>query len=192
MILLSDLLFLRFASRISVMHFVYRKIGLLLTSWIFITGLVVVAAADTHIPIISAEYGSQVRVVDGDTIHIGQNKIRLVGIDTPEILQTCRTHEGQEWQCGVFARDTLKTLLAVNKTINCHITGRDRYQRLLGKCYAGKNNIDVQQKLVREGWAVAFYTNDYKADERQARRASRGLWSGEFERPDQFRKNSKR
>ena len=43
-------------------------------------------------------------MVDGDTIHIGRNKIRLVGIDTPEIRQTCRTHDGTEWHCGVFAR----------------------------------------------------------------------------------------
>ena len=45
--------------------------------------------------------------------------------------------------------------------------------------------------LVRKGWAVAYYTNDYKADEHQARRARRGLWAGEFQRPAQFRKNSK-
>ena len=171
------------------MHLVYREIGLLLTCWVLITATAAVAD-ETHLPIISAEYVQKVRVVDGDTIHIGRDKIRLVGIDTPEIRQTCRTHDGTEWHCGVFARDTLKTMLAVNKTIKCHITGRDQYQRLLGKCYVGKSNIDVQKTLVREGWAVAYYTNDYKADEHQARRARRGLWAGEFQRPAQFGKNS--
>ena len=173
------------------MCLVYRKIGWLLTCWVFIIAAVAVAD-ETEIPIISAEYGQKVKVVDGDTIHIDSNKIRLVGIDTPELRQKCRTDDGMEWECGKFVRDTLKNMLATNKIIKCHITGRDRYQRLLGKCYAGKSDIDVQKTLVRDGWAVAYYTNDYKADDHQARRARRGLWAGEFQRPAQFRKNSKK
>ena len=192
------------------MHYSFRKIGLLLTFWVLITTTVALAD-ETPLPIISAEYGKNVWVIDGDTIHIGEfdetvdppeyvlNKIRLGGIDAPEINQTCGFEDDRfEADCGFFARSNLSGILESEKTINCHITradewqgsGRDRYRRLRGKCYVGKSNMDVQQTLVREGWAVAFYTNDYKADERQARRASRGLWSGEFQRPSEFRKDA--
>ena len=45
------------------------------------------------------------KVIDGDTIHIGSFKIRLHGIDAPEIKQVCRNKDNNPYPCGVVAKD---------------------------------------------------------------------------------------
>jgi endonuclease YncB( thermonuclease family) len=40
------------------------------------------------------------RIIDGDTIRIGNTRIRLHGIDAPEARQTCTIADGTEWRCG--------------------------------------------------------------------------------------------
>ena len=39
-------------------------------------------------------------VTDGDTLRIGATRIRLTGIDAPELAQTCTGQSGKEWPCG--------------------------------------------------------------------------------------------
>ena len=51
-----------------------------------------------------ADITGKPRIVDGDTIHIGKTKIRLHGIDAPEMKQPCRTSKGKEQLCGVLAK----------------------------------------------------------------------------------------
>lgn len=135
--------------------------------------------------------GESYRVVDGDTIHLEGKKIRLLGIDAPEMKQSCRAAEGESWACGVKARDVLKSMLAHHHQVSCKIDGRDRYGRLLGRCFAGQidSGVDVQKALVAQGIAVAEYTNDYRRDERHARHQKNGIWAGQFLRPKQYRKN---
>ena len=58
-----------------------------------------------------ADITGKPRVVDGDTIHINQTKIRLHGIDAPEMKQTCRTSKGKEQMCGVLAKQALERLV---------------------------------------------------------------------------------
>jgi endonuclease YncB( thermonuclease family) len=43
---------------------------------------------------------SYIRVTDGDTIRIGDRRIRLYGIDAPEIKQIC-LKDNLEWKCGI-------------------------------------------------------------------------------------------
>jgi endonuclease YncB( thermonuclease family) len=64
-------------------------------------------------------------IVDGDTIHIGDTKIRLHGIDAPEMRQTC-THGGREWACGVLAKQALQRLV-LGQADTCKGDKRDRY-----------------------------------------------------------------
>jgi endonuclease YncB( thermonuclease family) len=47
------------------------------------------------------------RIVDGDTIAIGDTRIRLEGIDAPETDQVCLDQNGAKWTCGIAARDHL-------------------------------------------------------------------------------------
>ena len=107
-----------------------------------------------------ADITGKPRVVDGDTIHIGKTKIRLLGIDAPEMKQTCRTSKGKEQMCGVLAKLALEGLVR-GQNVTCKGDKRDRYKRLIAVCYAGP--YDLNAKMVRQGWALAY--RRYSMDE---------------------------
>ena len=133
-----------------------------------------------------------VRVIDGDTLHVDGEKIRLTGIDAPELSQTCRNAQAREWQCGQAAKTRLIELVSGGE-VACTMRGRDRYGRTLAVCSAGAI-ADLGEALVRDGYAVDYrhYTNDYLAAEREARGARRGLWQGEFELAENWRRRHPR
>ena len=83
-----------------------------------------------------ADITGKARIVDGDTIHIGKTKIRLHGIDAPEMKQTCRTSKGKEQMCGQLAKQALERLVK-GQDVTCKGDKRDRYKRLLAVCYVG-------------------------------------------------------
>jgi endonuclease YncB( thermonuclease family) len=109
-------------------------------------------------------------------------------MDAPELHQTCRDPSGRDWSCGRAARERLVGLVA-GSAVTCSPAGRDRYQRILAVCISSAGD-DLGGTLVREGLAVAY--GDYRLAEVRARLAARGLWAGEFERPQQWRKSHKR
>jgi endonuclease YncB( thermonuclease family) len=121
-------------------------------------------------------------VVDGDTLDLGGRRIRLVGIDAPEYAQTCR-RAGADYACGRLARQALVEAVA-GRPVSCSGSRLDRYGRLLGDCRAGE--VDLNRAQVAAGWAVAY--GDFEAEERAARAAGLGLWAGEFERPQDWRR----
>jgi len=121
------------------------------------------------------------RVTDGDSIIVAGERIRLKGFDAPEMRQMCRA-EGAEIACGRRAREHLTRLIG-DETVVCTPAGRDKYRRLLAECRAGRD--DLGRRMVLDGWAVAY--GDYEAEEARARRAERGLWATEFERPERWR-----
>ena len=84
------------------------------------------------------------KVIDGDTIHIYKNKIRLHAIDAPETNQTCNKNN-KVWNCGIESTKFLKKLIGKNK-IECITTGKDQYNRFIGICY--KNNLDLNLSLI--------------------------------------------
>ena len=75
-------------------------------------------------------------IIDGDTIHIGNNKVRLYGIDAPEINQSC-TINTIAWECGLGSSQALKSIISENE-VRCEIMEIDRYKRFVAKCYANK------------------------------------------------------
>ena len=83
-------------------------------------------------------------VIDGDTIHINKNKIRLHAIDAPETNQTCNKNS-KVWNCGVESTKFLKELIGNNK-IECITKGKDRYNRFIGICY--KDSLDLNSEMV--------------------------------------------
>ena len=133
-------------------------------------------------------FASHVTVVDGDTIKIGDVKIRFSGIDAPEINQTCVASEGKV-ACGKISRDILITKVTNNK-ISCTDEGKDFYGRVLGECFV--NGESLSRYLVREGFAFAYrkYSNKYIKDEEYAKSNKLGMWSMEFEYPWDFRSNN--
>lgn len=128
----------------------------------------------------------QARVVDGDTVEIAGTTVRLFGIDAPESGQSCKATDGKPYLCGITATDRLRELTA-GKSVECMGAQRDAYGRLLGTCRAG--GTDLNRTLVREGlaWAFVRYSESYVAEEREARRAKRGVFGAENEPPWQFR-----
>lgn len=124
---------------------------------------------------------SAARVVDGDTLMMGGESVRLSGIDAPELGQTCRKN-GTEWPCGRAARNELVRLVR-GQDIRCVTDGRDRYGRLLGTCHRG--SIDLNETMVATGFAVAY--GGYTGAEQAARSAGLGVWAGTFDQPRDWR-----
>ena len=129
------------------------------------------------------------RIIDGDTIHIKNNKIRLHGIDAPEINQTC-TIEKIIWECGIDSSQALKSIIS-EKEVQCEIVDIDRYKRFVAKCFL--KNINLNQYMVQNGWAVAYryYSDDFINDEEIAEKNKVGIWQGKFQDPYLFRKQQK-
>jgi endonuclease YncB( thermonuclease family) len=121
-------------------------------------------------------------VVDGDTIIVAGERVRLHGIDAPELNQTfwCM---GQTLPCGAMAMAALEALTAGVK-LRCEPVERDRHGRLVAKCFS-PSGIDVGQRLVAAGWALAYrqFSMDYVDAEEEARKAKRGMWRGGFMKP---------
>jgi endonuclease YncB( thermonuclease family) len=119
--------------------------------------------------------------IDGDSLKLAGEEIRLKGIDAPELNQICQV-SGRETPCGREARTQLRRLLGSGLT-TCVGEERDRYGRLLSVCRV--RGIEINAAMVREGHAVAF--GAYAIEETEARGAYRGLWAGTFERPRDWR-----
>ncbi|GGA92811.1 hypothetical protein GCM10011491_21120 [Brucella endophytica] len=147
----------------------------------FALGALVVARLETSPPTGEPVTGPA-RIIDGDTLVISSQHIRLAGIDAPEMGQSCR-RGGQDYACGVEARDALKALIN-GRSVRCTGRGIDKYQRLLSDCRIG--GTDLNRQMVEEGWAVAY--GRYAGEEEMARTMRRGIWAGTFERPQDWRK----
>jgi len=126
-------------------------------------------------------------VSDGDTLRLGGERVRLVGIDAPERDQICQDAGGRDWACGTAARDRLAALVAGGR-LTCTGEGHDRYGRVLASCRTAAG-VDPAARLAAEGLAVA--DRQYEAEEAAARAAGRGLWGGAFDRPEAWRERSR-
>ncbi len=124
-------------------------------------------------------------VSDGDGFVAAGLRIRLLGMDAPEIEQVCLDGEGREWPCGKRARWRLYELLA-GREIEVRIHDVDRYGRLLATCRVGGR--DVGETMVREGLAVCYRSDRYKEAEREAVRHRRGIWQGAHQTPESWRR----
>lgn len=121
--------------------------------------------------------------IDGDSIRLGGDQIRLEGIDAPEHAQACRDAAGRSYDCGRVSRRFLSGLLA-KRELRCLVSGQDRYKRSLARCFAGDEEINAT--LVRMGHAIAF--GRYESEEDEAKSSKRGIWAGSFERPADYRR----
>ena len=127
-------------------------------------------------------------VIDGDTIEIHGQRIRLFGIDTPEKGQPCWNASGAEYRCGQQAAFVLADFIG-RSPVTCEERDTDRYGRIVARCFV--QGQSVNEHMVRSGWAMAYrrYASDYIAAEQEAKNGKRGLWSGQFEPPWDWRKH---
>jgi endonuclease YncB( thermonuclease family) len=123
------------------------------------------------------------RAVDGDTISIGNERVRLLGIDAPELAQSCTDAAGSQWPCGQAARAEMVQLLA-GRDIACQPQGRDVYGRPLARCLV--DGVDLAQAVVEAGLAISEQT--YFPQQVQAQAKKLGIWAGPFMLPVEWRR----
>jgi len=136
----------------------------------------------------AAELRGRARVLDGDSLRIGAQEIRLHGIDAPEYRQICR-HDGQPRHCGIEALRALEQMIGTTP-VHCTWAQRDAYERALATCYVNGENLNA--RLVAAGLAVAYtrYSSRYEGEQQRARAAGLGLWATRFEMPWRWRREN--
>ena len=138
------------------------------------------------------------KVIDGDTVHINNFKIRLEGIDAPEMRQKCKKEFlkisstigfifYKDYNCGEVSKKKLKDKIKESE-IKCISSSKDRYKRHIATCFKGQTNLN--QWMVRNGYAIAYrrYNKKYIPDEDFAKENKLGLWKGKFMDPEKWRK----
>ena len=131
------------------------------------------------------------RIADGDSIDVGRLRMRLDGIDAPELVQQCNDASGRAYECGQTSATALADLVR-DKPLRCVRHGIDQFGRILAVCSAG--GTDINAAMVASGNAVA-YRGDYLAyvpNEERAKAAKKGLWAGSFTIPRDYRRDAGR
>ena len=130
-------------------------------------------------------------VVDGDSLTLGGEEVRLLGIDAPEYGQICG--EGEKiWRCGEVAKEMLEEMLAGmlegavrGREVRCALLFRDAHARWLSRCFVGEE--DLAKMMVEGGMAIAT-SKEYRLSMRVAKGERRGIWGGCLEKPERWRK----
>ena len=132
-----------------------------------------------------SELRKVIRVVDGDTIVVSPNeKVRLIGVDTPETVHPKKAVACFGKQAKQFAHDAVegKTIRLVLDKVNTERLHKDRYGRTLAYVFL-ENGTMLNRELIREGYAHAYtrfpfrYLVEFRQIERAARTQGLGLWS---------------
>ena len=120
------------------------------------------------------------RVIDGDTLVVGDRRVRLEGMDAPEASQTCASERGGSWDCGQVATRELATLVA-GKYVRCESNETDKYGRALAVCWI--DNQEINAEMVRRGlaWAFVRYSSRLINAEADARKRGIGIWQASNE-----------
>lgn len=161
-----------------------RLRDVLLGSGMLFLVLLIIAKLETQQAIRSS---GPFTVIDGDTLSDNGKRLRLRGMDAPELGQMCARPSGT-YDCGMVARAGLIRLSAKGSVECFGPRGeQDRYGRTLVTCRSGED--DLGQQMVSLGLAVA--EGDYHMAEVEARLAQRGIWAGSFERPEDWRRRQR-
>jgi endonuclease YncB( thermonuclease family) len=120
-----------------------------------------------------------------DSLRVGGVSVKLSGIEAPEGEQRCGAGANR-WRCSAAAETALSRLVN-GRRVSCSLSGSDAAGRRLGQCSVGEKDIGAE--LVRQGYAFADggFLARYASQEREARAAKAGLWSGDAERPAAYR-----
>jgi micrococcal nuclease len=126
-----------------------------------------------------------IRVLDGDTIVVSPNeKVRLIGVDTPETVHPkravqCFGKDAKEFTRSMAESQTIRLVLDKSNAARNH---KDRYGRTLGYAYLEDGTM-LNAELIRRGYAYAYtrfpfrYIAEFREMERVARSQSVGLWA---------------
>jgi micrococcal nuclease len=142
-----------------------REIYLALALWLLASG---------------AAYAQLVeRVVDGDTIRVqGVGPVRLIGVDTPEVVDPRRAVQPFGREASAFVRRLVEGQVV---RLEYDWQRTDKYRRTLAYVYLPDGTL-LNAEIIRQGYGFAYtqypfkLLDEFRALEREAREASRGLW----------------
>jgi endonuclease YncB( thermonuclease family) len=135
----------------------------------------------------AADLVGQATIIDGDTIEMRGQRIRLWGIDAPESDQLCRGEDSLHYRCGNKAANDLHLFVARRPVVCVPITV-DRYGRAVASCEVG--GVDLSEWLVRNGLALdwpQYSHGKFRAAQNEAEQVERGMWVGSFTEPWKYR-----
>ena len=144
--------------------------------------------ADTTVSV-GMEIRGMATASDGDSLRIGDTRVRLLGIDAPELDQTCRW-DGQQVPCGEMARDVLSDMME-GEPVSCLVVDIDRYGRAVAECLGVPGSLNAAMAF--EGWAIAMprFSTRFVAPAQEAQLAGAGLWAMEFHDPADWRRGAR-
>ena len=126
-----------------------------------------------------------IRVIDGDTIVVSPNeKVRLIGVDTPETVHPNKTvqcfgKDAKEFTRSMVERKSIRLVLDESNVATNH---KDRYGRTLAYVYFDDRTM-LNAELIRQGYAHAYtrfpfrHVVEFRQLESIARSQALGLWS---------------
>jgi endonuclease YncB( thermonuclease family) len=154
----------------------------------FVRSIIAIFASILLVTSVSADdFTGQASVIDGDTLDIHGNRIRLWGVDAPESDQLCRGEDSLPYRCGADAANQLDAFIA-RRPVDCSPISLDRYGRTVAVCKVG--GVDIGGWLVRNGLALdwpQYSAGKYGATQREAEQAGRGVWKGSYVEPWLYR-----
>jgi len=154
-----------------------------------ILSLTLCSAKTQKLDQLKKEFYGKVRIIDGDSIEIKNEKIRFLGIDAFEKKQECIRKDGTKYKCGEAAISNLLMIIS-GQPVRCVTKKKDHYKRWLATCYIG--TLDINENMVLYGNAFSYMSKKYKTAENEAKKVSAGAWAGEFIFPWEWRKIKKK
>ena len=127
------------------------------------------------------------QVLDGDTLEIEGQRMRLFGIDAFELEQTCLDSGGQPWRCGAAAQAALAELIQ-DQAVSCTVLEEDQAQGYVAQCRV-RDEVDLGGYMVEAGLALVppDQPDGYPDEQAAARAARKGVWAGTFTAPWDWR-----
>jgi len=132
----------------------------------------------------AAQYRTVRRVVDGDTLVLeNKERVRLIGVDTPETKHPNKPVEYYGKEATAFTRKTVqgKRVRLEFDQANAHIGHKDRYKRTLAYVFLEDGTL-LNAEIIKQGYGFAYtrfpfkYLDEFRRYEREAREHNRGLW----------------